>query len=100
MSFRCKFLASQADDQVDEIVKKIEETEKKEAIWMKNRCQFRADDKRRNKLVDDKVENLDENWAREMINFWADNWINFLVSWTDEADELNEADEVEWDHSD
>ncbi len=32
MSFRCKFLASQADDQVDEIVKKIEETEKKEAI--------------------------------------------------------------------
>jgi len=37
MSFQCKSLASQADDWVDEIVKKIEErieeTEKREVIW-------------------------------------------------------------------
>ncbi len=32
MSFRCKFLASQADDQVDKIVEKIEETEEREVI--------------------------------------------------------------------
>ncbi len=79
---------------------KIEETEEREAIWMKNRCKFRADDERRNELVDDKVENLDKNRAKEMINLQADNWANFLVSWTDEADELNEADEVKWDHLD
>jgi len=40
---------------------------------MKNRCKFRADDERRNELVDDKVENLDKNRAKEMINLQADN---------------------------
>ncbi len=80
MSFRCKFLASRADDRVDEIVEKIKETEEREAIWVKNRCKFRADDERENELVDDKVENLDEDRARETVSFWADNWMKSQVS--------------------
>jgi len=54
---------------------------------VKNRYKFRADDERENELVDDKVENLDEDWARETVSFWADNWMKSRVSWTDEADE-------------
>ncbi len=62
---------------------------------MKIRCKFRANDERRDELADDEVENLDEDWAKETINFRADNWANSLVSWTDEADEINEANEVD-----
>ncbi len=87
MSFWCKSLAFQADDWVDEIVKKIKETEKKEVIWMKNRCKSQADDERRDELADDEVKNLDKEQERKTVNFWADNWMNSWVSQTDEADE-------------
>ncbi len=73
MSFRCKSLASQAGDRVGEIVEEIEEAGEREAIWVKNRCKFRADDERRDELVDDEVEDLDEDRARETIDFRADN---------------------------
>ena len=123
MSFRRKFLASQADNRADETETevKIEEIEKREAIWVKNRCKSQADDERRNELADDEVEDLDEDQTRETVSFRADNWTNSRVSWTDEADEENdraektinfwadnkinsqetvEADEVELNHSD
>jgi len=67
--FQCKSLAFRADDRVDEIVEKIEETEKREAIWVKNRCKSRADDERRDELADDEVENLDEERERETVSF-------------------------------
>jgi len=88
---------------------------------VKNRCKFRADDERRDELADDEVEDLDKEWKRETVSFWADNWTNSRVSWTGEADEEDdwaektinfradnetnsqetiEADEVELDHSD
>ncbi len=87
MSFRCKSLAFRTDDRVDEIVEKIKETEEREAIWVKNRCKFRADDERRDELADDEVENLDEEREKETVSFQADNWTNSRVSWTDEAGE-------------
>ncbi len=99
---------------------RIKETEKREAIWVKNRCKFRADDKQENELVNE-VKNLNEKWEKETVSFQTDNWTNSRVSWTDEADEKDdwaekminfqadnkmnfqetvEADEVELDHSD
>jgi len=106
MSFRCKSLASRADDQVSEIVEKIEErieeTEKREAIWVKNRCKFRANDERRDELADDEMKNFRVSWtdeadeendrAEKMIDFRADNKMN--------SQETVEANEVELDHSD
>ena len=94
LSFQRKSLASQADDQADETETevKIEKIEKREAIWVKNRCKFWADDKRRDELANDEVENLDEDRVKETINFQADNEMNFQ--------ETVEADEVELNHSD
>ncbi len=73
---------------------RIKETEEREAIWVKNRCKFQADDEREDELADDEVENRDENQARETMSFQADNWVSFQVSQADEADEIDEADEV------
>jgi len=94
LSFRRKSLASQADDQADETETevKIEEIEKREAIWVKNCCKFQANEKRRDELANDEVKNLDEDWVKETINFQADNEMNFQ--------ETVEADEVELNHSD
>ncbi len=59
---------------------------------MKNRCKSRADDERRDELADDEVEILDEDRAKETIDFQADNEMNFQ--------ETVEANEVELNHSD
>jgi len=93
LNFRRKSLESQTDDQADETETevKIEETEKREAIWMKNRCEFRADDERENELVD-KVEDLDEERKKETVSFRADNEIN--------SQETVKADKVELNYSD
>ncbi len=62
MNFRRKFLAFQADDWADEteIEVKIEEIKKEEAIWVKNRCKFQANDEWINELADDEVKNLNK----------------------------------------
>jgi hypothetical protein len=57
-----------------------------------NRCKFQVDDERRDELADDEVENLDEDRAKETIDFQADNEMN--------SQETVEADEVELNHSD
>jgi len=59
---------------------------------VKNRCKSRADDERRDELADDEVEILDEDRAKETIDFQADNEMNFQ--------ETVEANEVELNHSD
>jgi len=73
MGFRCKSLASRAGDRVGEIVEETEEAGERGAIWVKDRCKSRADDERRDELVDDEAEDLDEDRARETIDFRADN---------------------------
>ncbi len=93
MGFRRKSLASRAGDRAGETEAEvgIEEAGEREAIWVKDRCKSRADDERRNELADDEVENLDEDRARETIDFRAGNGTN--------SQETAEADEVELDHS-
>ncbi len=96
MGFRCKFLASRADE-AGEIEAEVgtEEAGERGAIWVKNRCKSRADDERRDELADDEAGDLDGDREGETVGFRADNWANSRVSRAGEADEIDEADEAD-----